>query len=132
MSSSSTQNKRKQLSEYELGMIAGILKSGIAHPLKISKILRIPVSTIRDAIARYNNNNTTLYENKRTGRSPAMSERNQRFLKRSVKSQPFKPLTYHLANLHSAGIDVSRPYDDEISRELRVPLSYTGSQTRYE
>ncbi|KAL9554122.1 hypothetical protein PS6_003571 [Mucor atramentarius] len=96
MPSSSTQHKRKQHSDYELGMIAGILKSGIT------------LSTIRDAITRYNNNGTTLYENKRTGRPPAMSEWEIRYLKRSMKSQPFQPLTSHLANLHSAGIDVSR------------------------
>jgi len=101
------QNKRKQHSDYELGMIAGILKSGITRPSTISEILGIPVSTIRDAIARYNNNGTTLYENKRTGPPPAMSEREIRYLKRSVKSQPFQPLTSHLANLHSAGINVS-------------------------
>ncbi|KAL7330939.1 hypothetical protein PS15p_212265 [Mucor circinelloides] len=108
MPSSSTQHKRKQHSDYELGMIAGILKSGITRPSTISEILGILVSTIRDAITRYNNNGTTLYENKRTGRPPAMSEREIRYLKRSMKSQPFQPLTSHLANLHSAGIDVSR------------------------
>lgn len=109
MSSSGTQNKRKQHSDYELGMITGILKSGITHPSTISEILGIPVGTIRDAIARYNDNGTTLYENKRTGRPTAMSERELSYFKRSVTSQPFQPLTSHLANLHSASIDVSRP-----------------------
>lgn len=59
--------KRKELTDYQLGEISGLLKGGAHNMRAISDILKIPYSTVRDVKNRYIESGTTKPLQKRPG-----------------------------------------------------------------
>ena len=75
--------KSHELTPFERGEIVGLSKGG--HSVRnIVEILDIPKSTVQDVITRYNDENRTDTA-PRSGRPPALSERDKRQLGRIVR-----------------------------------------------
>ncbi|OAD77640.1 Homeodomain-like DNA binding domain-containing transcription factor [Phycomyces blakesleeanus NRRL 1555(-)] len=78
--------KRKELSDYEIGMVVGGALHGI--PLSaISEKTGIPKSTVHNTVQRWRQNGTGITE-KRKGRAFIFDERAERHLKNEMKRNP--------------------------------------------
>ena len=77
--------KNRELSEFERGKVIGLSVAGKTHEA-ISRILKIPKSTITDTISQYKNFNTRLTA-KRPGRPCFMNNENRHKLSKIVKKK---------------------------------------------
>ena len=75
--------KNRELNEFECGQVVGLWKGGRTHEA-ISRVLKIPKSTITDTISQYKNSNTGLTA-KRTGTTCSMNNNDCHMLSRIIK-----------------------------------------------
>lgn len=96
--------KSCELTSFERGEIVGLSKGG--HSVRnISKILDKPKSTVQDVITKYNEENRT-DSAPRSGRPPALSERDKRQLGRIVR-QNRKQAVEEISEQFNQGLTIS-------------------------
>jgi transposase len=107
---------RKQLSDEFYGIIIGRFEAG-QTVATISKQMKLPNSTVRDAVQRWKTFGTAVPA-KRTGRPEKLNREKKNHLRLSIRRAPFEPYGRHLANMNAAGIDICRTTLIKYIREL--------------